>query len=264
MSQFVVAARMLARRTQIVIALCAATSGAIVAIPGSARADRRSFTRTYEYLTMPKGGLELEFYNTQSTAVLGEESPSDLKTQVEIEYGITDRWDVSIYQVYKQSTNPMDAAASKPFGYAETKLRSRLRLGDRGASFVDTLLYLELIKALGVSEYKVEPKLILARDFGQATLAVNLIGEVELSEGETVFVPGWAAGLTYEIVPAIKLGAETFGELDLESNEVEAYAGPSISWGPSQSFWVAVNAGFGVTESAKALSVQAIFALGIR
>lgn len=237
-------------------------AGLVLFAWSDARADRRSFTRTYEYMTMPKGGLELEFYNTQETG-FGDSDPSALKTQVEVEYGITDRWDLSIYQVFKQAKDPTDPAGNKAFEYAETKLRTRYRLGERGGWPVDVLLYFELVKAFGATEYEVEPKLILARDFGKVTLAVNLIGALVLVKGaDPEFEKAYAAGLTYEVVPALKLGAEAFG--DFETDGGKRYLGPSFSWGPSPAMWVAVNAGFGLTDAARDIAVQAIIGLGIK
>jgi hypothetical protein len=248
-------------RVSLVVALTLSSS----LVAGVARADRRSFTRTYEYMTMPKGGLELEFYNTQTTKTFEDDSPTSFKWQIEVEYGITDHWDVSLYQVFGQSNDPA-AMAFSPLKYSETKLRTRYRLGERGEYPVDTLLYFEVKKPVGVLELVVEPKLIVARDFGKATLAVNLIAEAAAGDEFEFEEAAWAVGATYELMPAFKLGGELFGAIVDPSGEaeVETWVGPSFSWGPSPALWIAANAGFGVTEASADFTVQAIIGVGIK
>lgn len=228
--------------------------------PSAALADRRSFARTYEYMTMPAGDLELEFYNTQTMEKFDDEAPQAFQMQIEVEYGITDHWDVSLYQVFSQ-------AGAEPLHYSATKLRSRYRFAERGLWPVDTLLYFEAVKAFGgLAGSELEAKLILARDFGPVTLAVNPIVELEVeeemeaggeAEKELELEAGFAAGLTYEVAPSFRVGAESF------SKGKRFWAGPSISWAPSPKFWTTVNAGFGLNEKADDFTVQAILGLGI-
>jgi hypothetical protein len=234
----------------------------------AAHADRRSFTRTYEYMTMPEGETELEIYTTQSREVLDGASAKEFELQLEIEHGITNRWDVSLYHVFTQ----VDGATpdqDEPFGFRELKLRTRYRFSERGELPVDILLYGEGVKVFGEQIYEAEGKLILARDFDKLTLAVNAIGEAELGaalEHPEYFV-GWAAGATYEALPEIKLGAESWGDYALDDHEGEepltGYAGPSVSWAPATSLWATVGAGFGITDNADDLTVRAILGLSL-
>jgi len=235
---------------------------AALAAPPDARADRRAFTHTYEYLTMPEGGLELELYNTQKRATFADASPRAFQLQIEVEYGITDHWDVSLYQVFDQVSTP-DPMTSDPLHYAQTKLRTRYRFAERGELPVDLLAYFELKKDFAASVYAIEPKLIVARDFGPLTAAVNLIAEVELGDVETEVEPEWTAGVSYEVVPAFKIGAETIGALELESKEVAASAGPALSWAPSPKLWVSAGALFGLTDGAPDLTARLIIGLGL-
>ncbi len=229
----------------------------------AARADRRAFAHTYEYVTMPRGGLELEFYNTQTRPSF-DSDVQKLGFQIEIEYGITDHWDVSLYQVFDQASGNVDPALNEGLHYSKTKLRTRYRFAERGEWPVDVLGYFEIARPFAKDELELEPKLILARDFGKLTAAVNLIGVVELGE-ETEFIPEWAAGLTYEAAPQIKLGGETFGELAPEGDEreLEAWVGPSVSWAPSPKIWIVANAGFGLTEASSDFVARAIIGIGL-
>ncbi|MBK9070525.1 MAG: hypothetical protein IPL79_05930 [Myxococcales bacterium] len=208
-----------------------------LSLAASAQADRRAFTRTYEYVTQAEDALELEYYLTQQQTDIQQASTRSIEQQVEIEYGLTNRWDISIYQVYSQ---PSGGALS----YSATKLRTRYRFSERGINPVDVLAYFELIRPYAGSSWKLEPKLVLAKDVGKVTLAVNLIPEFVFTQAsgpdggttETEFEPGWALGVTYEASPKWKLGGETWGAMeepfDSEARTTELYAGPAVSFAP--------------------------------
>ena len=105
----------------------------------AANADRRGYVWTYEYQTMPKGHAELEYYLTHKVTDFHKyDNKNSWEHQVEYEYGLTDRWDVSIYQRWKQS----NTASDDKFEYTGTKLRTRYRIGEKGMYPLDTLLYL--------------------------------------------------------------------------------------------------------------------------
>jgi hypothetical protein len=236
--------------------------------PLGAHADRRAFSHTYEYMTMPRGDLELEFYNTQEAATFDTESPTSISWQIETEYGITDHWDVSLYQVF-------EGADAAPIGYTETKLRTRYRFAERGEWPVDVLLYGELIKPLGVAGLGVEAKLVLARDFGPLTVALNLIAELEpeeegtgaATEVEYELEPEWALGVTYELDPRLKLGVETWGTPeaieDENTGQYQAWIGPAISWAPSPKLWVTTTAGFGLADAGNDFNLRFILGLSL-
>ncbi len=231
-----------------------------LSIPAAAHADRRSFLETYEYMTMPEGDVELEFWNRQSRATFDPDSPREMQFEIELEYGITAHWDVALYQVFSQATNAGDPTMGSPFGYAGTKLETRYRLGERGENPVDTVLYFEIEKehVADEDEWEFEPKVIVARDFGKVTTAFNAILEAKVArelepdgeaEVETAFEAGWAFGVTYEVAPSFKVGAETFGSTHLTGeDETKALAGPSLSWAPSSKLWIATTAAFGLTD----------------
>jgi hypothetical protein len=245
---------------------------ALSAAAPAAHADRRAFTYAYEYMTMPEGDLELEFYNTRKRATFDADSPRSFESQIEIEYGITNRWDVSLYQVFKQS---VDETGAGPLGYSKTKVRTRYRFAERGQWPVDVLAYFEVQKAFDHDAWALEPKLILARDFGKATAALNLIAEYELereataameTETETKLIPAFAFGVTYEASPKLKLGAEWFGEAeknDMDEYEGSHWAGPALSWAPSSKLWVTSTAGFGLNNRSDDFVFRFIVGLGL-
>jgi len=234
-------------------------------LAGPAHADRRAFTRTYEYMTMPEGETELEIYTTQSKTTFDNPSPKEFELMLEIEHGITERWDVSVYHVFKQSTGPA-VEDNSPFHFDEIKLRSRYRFAERGELPVDLLAYGELIKVFGEGTWEAEAKAIVARDFDKLTIAVNAIGEVKFgpSVPEPEVEAGYAAGVTYEAVPEWKVGVESWGGFEIEhTDELAASVGPAVSWAPASGFWVATTVGFGLTDYADYFSVRALFGMDL-
>jgi len=248
--------------------VAAAALAAVATLAPAAHADRRAFGVTYEYNTMPQGGLDLELWNTQGRTVFDATGASTLEWKAEVEYGITDHWDIAVYQTFSQ-VHGSDPALTEPFGYAETSVETRYRLGERGQRPVDVLLYLEVAKHYGQNAWDVEPKLVLAHDFGRLGVALNLAPEVEISkhagdtEVEPELEPQWALGASYEINPRWKVGAETYGEASIEDSEVSVWAGPSLSWAPSDKLWIAGTAAAGLTSAAEDVQVRFILGLGL-
>ena len=89
----------LLEKVKMVFKLVSALTGALLVVPAIAHADRRAFTFTYEYPTQPQGNIEVELWNTQVRDGLGDDGgTSAVEQQIEIEYGITDRTSISLYQ----------------------------------------------------------------------------------------------------------------------------------------------------------------------
>ena len=246
----------------------AAALAVLAALAPAARADRRAFGVTYEYNTMPQGGLDLELWNTQSRTAFDATGASTLQWKAEVEYGITDHWDIAVYQTFSERRGT-DPALTEPFGYDETSVESRYRLAERGQWPVDVLLYLEVAKHFGHDFWDVEPKLILARDVGRLSLNLNLAPEIEFAKDEAEgeiepeLEPQWAFGASYEVSPQWKVGAETYGAADLDDSEVSAWVGPAVSWAPSEKLWIAGSAAAGLTDESDDLQVRLILGLGL-
>lgn len=98
------------------------------------RADQRRYVWTYEYLTLAKDSAELEFYQTSVTKDRQKEGSSDWQQQIELEYGLTDRLDAALYQVYDQK----EGASMNYSGY---KFRLRYRITEKNAHPLDVLFY---------------------------------------------------------------------------------------------------------------------------
>lgn len=230
--------------------------------PHSAHADRRTFTRTYEYATMPAGQTELELYSTQSRFRFTDASARSYEFQLELEHGITDRFDLGIYHVFEQSETD---TVSEPLRFTEIKLRGRYRFAERGELPMDLLAYLEGVKAFGQGAYKAEAKLIAARDFDRVLLSTNAIVEVVFGPDATSELElGWAVGAAYEVSPSLRIGAETYGAFEAEEpEEVAAYLGPTFSWATAGKLWIAGTAGFGLNDEANRISARLILGIDL-
>ncbi|RJP76219.1 MAG: hypothetical protein C4524_10470 [Candidatus Zixiibacteriota bacterium] len=229
-------------------------AAALLAASPAARADQRAYVWTYQYQTMERGQAELEHYFTVSSPDLQNlEGNTASEQQLELEIGMTDRFDFSLYQVFGQ--NPSESLKYK--GY---KLRSRYRFGERGGWFVDPLVYLEYKGKPDFSEHVLETKLILARDFGPLNLAVNPVLEVEKDGAEEwEFVPMYAAGASYAVSRLMRLGVEAKGSEDSH------YLGPVIAHGYDD-LWVALGSALavgGVEEGATEFQVRFILGFGV-
>ena len=198
-------------------------------------ADKRSFVWTYEYQTMEAGEVELEHYLSFSTP--SSKSFSGVTTtehNVEIEIGMTDRFDVGIYQVIKQ-------APESSLQYSGYKLRFRYRLGEKGDYLMDPLIYFEYKGKPDFSEHGYEGKLILAKDFGNINLSINPVIEYEYENSEWESELKYNTGISYRLNGILKIGLEARG------GENGHYVGPVISHGTGKA-WIALGSAFALTE----------------
>lgn len=202
----------------------------------TAEADQKNYVWTYEYLTLPKGGFEVEYWLTATTEDVSRSGDTGYEHQVEVEYGITDHWDVSLYQI-------LGHGAGESLKYKGMKLETRYRFGERGKYFVDPLLYLEYRIGAGGERNTVEGKLVLAKDIGKLNVAYNQIVEVTLGNGNNA-EHEYAAGISYPIHYSLRIGIEGKGSY----TEREHAIGPTISW-VSGRFWATLGAVFGLNKN---------------
>ena len=205
-----------------------------------ANADRRSYVWTYEYMTMRKGMSEVELYLTHKVTDFHKyDNKNTWEPQIEYEYGLTNKWDVSIYEKWLQT----NTSNEDKFEYTGTKLRTRYRLGERDTYPVDTLLYLEYIRPDGSQDAEIlEGKLILAKNFGKFNIAYNQILSVGINnrggnENE------YAVGLNYGFKPRLKVGLESAGSY----TEDKYYIGPTVSVA-SKKYWAGFGAQRGLND----------------
>lgn len=220
----------------------------IVGIISMNYADERNYVWTYEYQTMPEGLAEVEYYLTSEVPDSDQPELSTWKNWLELEYGITDRWDISMYQMFKQKN-----AVSEYDGF---KIRTRYRFGEKDRFFVDPLFYLELIRGNDLSTPNViEAKLILAKDFGSWNISFNHIVERNLEiKGETE--NEYAVGINYAILRNFRLGLESKGEY-----EGKVALGPSLAFYTNK-FWLSLGTVAGLNNRSDDLQSRIILGFG--
>lgn len=219
----------------------------------SSHADRRSYVWTYESITMPAGMAEGEYYLTAKVPDTGVSDNSTWEHQLELEYGLMDNWDVSMYQVWAQSYS---ADEESDFDYKGFKLRTRYKIGKTGEYFLDPLLYAEYIMNPTPGKPEVlEAKLVLAKDIGNLNIAYNQKIEQAL-EGDSELEHGYAAGISYDIVPVVSLGLEAKGNY----SEVEHAVGPVVSV-ETEKLWLSLGAAVGLNDNTDDLQVRMITGL---
>jgi hypothetical protein len=234
---------------------------AVTTAPIAARADRRYYGETYNAVTAPPGGLDVEVWSTLTQPKSGSEDRQFWRQQLELETGITSRWDVALYNVF-------DRAQGESLQYQATKVETRYRLSDYGAWFVDPVLYLEAKKEWTEDKpWGIEGKLILGKDVGPLNVSVNGLYEIELIPGGGhEHELGYAVGASYELAPWVRVGGEVFGAWTRAADATdwagEHYAGPAVSlaWGRT---WLVFAGGFGLTDTSEKNQLRAIFALQI-
>jgi hypothetical protein len=212
-------------------------SGAIVLFAmvtlaaGTLRADQRSYVWTYQYMTVPRGEAEIESYFTLSAPDIHRlKGNTSTEHRIELEVGMTDRFDFAIYQIFSQG--PQEGLQYDGF-----QLRGRYRIGEKDQYFLDPLIYLEYKAAADLSEQGLETKLILAKDIGRFNVALNPILGYEFGAGSE-WEAEYAAGMSYSVSRLFRIGVEAKGSEDGH------YIGPVISHGGR--FWVALGSAINV------------------
>jgi len=246
-----------------------ATVGVVLPLLVSqAHADRRAYGVTYEAVTAPRGELDVETWSTFAPQgeVDGGPSSRGVREMIELEYGITDRWDAALYNMLDMITTGDTAS-----GYAGFKLETRYRPSDRGEWPIDPVFYLEVQQLFrGDARQKYEAKLILARDIGDLNLAANVA-----IEEERTTEPAWnteveyALGTSYALSPAWMIGAELFGKAEkaeMGGIDNRSWAGPALSWaagghGSLRGLWITLAGGAAVAGEADAYYARAIVGL---
>ncbi len=192
-------------------------------------ADQRSYVWTYEYMIMEPGQAELEQYTTFSASDMDNyEKTVSTELNLETEIGMSKHYDFAIYQTFKQSAG----ASLKYDGY---KLRARFLIGEKNQFFMDPLIYLEYKGKADFSKHVFEPKIILAKDFGDFNIALNPYCEIEQEGGsEWEFAWKYAFAASYKPLDLMSIGLEAKGD------ETGNYIGPTISHG-SKHLWGAIG-----------------------
>lgn len=212
--------------------------------------DRRNYVWTYQYQTMPKNETEMEFYQTTRLNKI-----DSWEYRIEVEHGLTDYWDFSVYQIFAQEER-------KSLSWDAFQLRTRYKLGEVGQWLFDPLLYFEYNRKIDTKKQnKFETKLILAKTVSKFNLALNPVYEYFFGPGMKHEI-GLDFGSSWEFSPKFILGFESTFRIEFEHSEKEigSYIGPTLSFASGE-WWYAVGTGFGITEDSDNARVR--FLMGI-
>jgi hypothetical protein len=222
--------------------------GIALCTSGAAWADRRTLIRAYEFETQPQGNLEFELWNDVA-APRSSIDDSTITHWLELEYGLTDKWDMALYHVFASGGPQPDP---EPFHFDSWRLETRYRLAERGDWPVDVMIYGEIERPADFSEpFETEEKLILSKNLTPTfALVTNLVAEQHFLRADLGRNFEVDFGAVYEFVPALRVGAEfwTTWEIVRDVTTTNYFVGPAISVATNK-FWFQVGAGVGLDSS---------------
>jgi hypothetical protein len=235
--------------TQLRMRITIGITAGLLAAATSSRADRRTMIRAYEFETQPKGNLELELWNDVE-APRSAFTDSAIVTRVELEYGLTDRWDAALYHVFAQG-GPAAEPQQQAFHFDSWRLESRYRLAEKGEWPVDVMIYGEVERPADFNEpFEIEEKLILEKDFGRLAFVANLVGEQHLFRADLGRTWEVDFGARYEFMPQVRAAVEFWTTHEFVGPDVSRnyYLGPSLSVA-TRRVWLQIGVGFGLDAS---------------
>ncbi len=212
---------------------------ATLLLAGTALADNRIFTYTYEPETEPKGDWELEQSVTARVgrnAVVGQQDYQQWEFRTEVEHGFTDRYTASLYvnDTYESYRDPATGANSSGNRWAGISIENRYLVLDPVENPVGLTLYLE--PSWDGQNAELEQKIILGQRFGEWKWAVNLTHATEWtddsksSEGELEL----SASLARNLSANWTLGLEFRDHNELPEyrqwENTAVYLGPTLSY----------------------------------
>lgn len=217
-------------------------------------ADRRKYVWTYQYATIAPGAAELELYQTTKIA-----ETDSWEYRLEIEHGLTPRWDVSVYQIFTQKEN-------EPFKWDAFQIRTRYRLAEQGRFSLDPLIYLEYNRKLDLKKQnKLEAKLILGKDLEKVNVAFNPVYEFFWAPGDPIHEIGLDVGLSYEPSFKYAIGIESTSRTKYIKNSERvnsSYLGPTFSFASGPVYYT-VGYAWGLTDGSDDARVRFIMGVNL-
>lgn len=244
--------------SRIVVRVCILGLAAF-ALASAVHADPRPWTFVTDLYPEGKGNIEFEHYTTWETHKKHEKGFDSFQFTEEIELGIAENFDISIYLA---NWNYEDSRDRKGSRYESSGMDAVYYL-TKPSDVIGIGFYFEALLGESAHEYSVEAKLLLQKDIGKWSFAYNLVAETVVSrEGGDDNVEGaleHAFGVSYAFNKNWRIG----GELTIESvftewshyEETSVYAGPNISYigngipGTSKSnWWITATPAFQLTN----------------
>jgi len=224
----------------------------VLSVP-QANADRRKYAWTYQFATIEREATELEFYQTTKL-----DSTDKWEYKLEIEHGLTPRWDLSVYQIFAQSEG-------ESLKWDAFQIRTRYKLAHAGQLWIDPLIYLEYNRKTDLTKQnKLEAKLILSKPVGRWDISANPMYEFFWAPGEPIHEPGIDIGLSYELHYRFSLGLESVSRWKFQEGADDKqswYVGPTMSLASGTVFYT-IGYLTGLTDDSDDARVR--FLMGVR
>lgn len=232
---------------------------------GAALAGARHFTFLYEAPTSAPGSIESENWITWRHVTNPEQS-DEIGFRHEIEIGVTDHFQASIYFVdwFYQRDHKRSS-----FNYSDFAIELLYNLTNPVIDPVGLSVYEEI--QIGRQHFELESKLIAQKNFGRLIFDYNLTLEAEWEEQGLQQQQGelqQAFGASYELSPRISVGLEFLHEFvfpDWRDEEKlrNVFVGPNVAF-RHQNWFVTVTALAQPTNTADEadFTVRTIFGFG--
>lgn len=201
---------------------------ATFSLVSSVGATERRFTYVYEASTADRGEVEIENWVTWKTHPSDNAQFSQVDFRHELEFGVTDRLQASIYLAdWSYVEDPQNRQHGAR--YTDSALEFIYRLTSPVTNLLGSAIYGEVRG--GDQLLELEGKIILQKNIGRFAWAYNATFEA-IWEGEKLGERSGefsqSVGVSYEITPALFVGVEGLHEIDLPNR---AHSGPSIVYG---------------------------------
>lgn len=216
----------------------------------AASATERRFTYTYEPETLPKGAWEAEQWVTLRAgrnAEVGKEDYMRWQFREEIEYGVTDRYQVALYFNHQQQSYDIPGGGSySHYQQSGVSFENKYLLLNPAEHKVGMALYFEPTWDWEHRVFKLEEKLIFGQRHGDWKWALNLTHETEWEHDYADKVGEFEAtfGLSRQLNSRWAIGLEMRHHAEIaEYRDWEGYAfylGPVLSYS-TEKWWAALT-----------------------
>ncbi len=225
---------------------------------GAVEAHLRDYLVNQHYSTAKRGEFEAEFYNDVIFPEADNDDTYKTKHQIELEYGVTDHFQLAYYEVYTWDR-------AKDWARDMYKVEAKLRLADPGQWPLDVTLYTEYEAPDGPRDARsdaIENKLILSKDLGPWNVVGNFVFERDINtHADWEFE--YTAGISYAVTPRTRLGLEvkqglgTSDEFTFDGTQ-NLQVVPGIYTGLTPHVRVLFGPAFGLTRSSDDLQLRSI------
>ncbi len=201
----------------------------------TAQADTRRFTYLRDVNVHTPGSVEFEHWTTVKWDKPGGDGYWRLDFREEIEFGITDNFQLAVYAADWRVKHNSDAAGTEVH-YRDTAIELKWKLSDPTTDVLGVGLYAET--KFGPEKLAVEGKLLLQKNIDKLQLLYNLTVESEWEERHYVEAKGKIKnqfGASWQLSERWFIGAELLVDITLPSwrssdATTNVYLGPALAY----------------------------------